>query len=296
MPPKPLSCALPRQKPVATWPMPVRDPAPEERVPFVLASGQMLSAVVRRSVRSRRARLSLSPKGNLVLVIPAAWPLSQARALDSDFLPWLERAWQRFIASCPSPALPERIVLPLAGRDLTVSTGRDLAQGRAASCKAASVVSLEAGAKRILLLELGETLQLFGATGDIALVAEALRRWCRRAATRILPGHLQGLALAHGFAKPGVNVRDQRSRWGSCARTRGAGEAAPCRIQLNWRAILLERPLLDHLCCHELCHMRHMNHSAAYRAELARLSPDWVALERGLSRAWRELPWWALPQ
>ncbi|MDE5878507.1 MAG: M48 family metallopeptidase, partial [Desulfovibrio sp.] len=62
------------------------------------------------------------------------------------------------------------------------------------------------------------------------------------------------------------------------------------------RALLLSRPLLDHLCFHELCHLRHMDHSAAYRAELSRLSPDWARLERGLSRAWRELPWWALPR
>lgn len=274
--------------------MPACDSAPEEKVSFVLASGQALEAKVRRSARSRRPRLSLSPRGSLSLIIPAAWPLSRARALAKDFLPWLERAWPRFAAACPVAALPERILLPLAGRTLSVSTGGDLAQGRAASVKAASSVSLAAGSRRVLLLERGESLHLFGAATDVALGAEALRRWCRAVAARLLPPHLQGLALAHGFESPQVSVRDQRSRWGSCARKRGSGAA--CRIHLNWRAILLERPLLDHLCRHELCHMRHMNHSAAYRAELARLSPMWAELERGLSLAWRELAWWALPQ
>lgn len=268
-------------------------PKPEETVPFVLAGGEVLTATVRRSARSRRPRLSLSPRGALSLVIPAAWPLARARALVPDFLPWLERAWPRFAASRPAPALPESIALPLAGRELAVAVGGDFAAGRAASAGAASLVRLGAGSRRVLLLETGESLRLFGATDDLALCAEALGRWCRAHATRLLPPHLAALAAAHGFAPPRVNVRGQRSRWGSCSR--GRGWAAAPHVQLNWRALLLPRPLLDHLCLHELCHLRHMDHSPAYRAELAAVSPDWARLERGLSRAWRELPFWALP-
>ena len=67
------------------------------------------------------------------------------------------------------------------------------------------------------------------------------------------------------------------------------------RISLNWRALLLPAPLLEHLCWHELCHLRHMNHSAAYRGELARFSPQWPEQEKALNAMWRGLPWWALP-
>lgn len=269
-------------------------PIAEENVPFVLKSGEVLTAMVRRSARSRRPRLSLSPWGGLSLVIPAAWPLSRARALVPDFLPWLERAWPRFAASRPEPALPEKIALPLSGRELAVTPAGDFAAGRAASGEASSLVRVGAGSRRVLLLEMGENLRLFGATDDLALCVLVLQRWCRAGAGRLLPPHLESLASAHGFAPPLVHVRDQRSRWGSCSRGRG-GTAEP-HIQLNWRALLLARPLLDHLCFHELCHLRLMDHSAAYRAELARVSPDWARLERGLSRAWRELPFWALPQ
>jgi len=78
----------------------------------------------------------------------------------------------------------------------------------------------------------------------------------------------------------------------------GAVQTAPSaegRISLNWRALLLPPALLEHLCWHELCHLRHMNHSAAYRAELARFSPHWPQQEKALNAAWRSLPWWALP-
>lgn len=269
-------------------------PKPEENVPFVLKSGEVLTATVRRSARSRRPKLHLSPRGGLSLVIPAAWPLARARALVPDFLPWLERSWPRFSASRPEPALPEKIALPLPGRFLTVAVAGDFAAGRAESREAASLVRLGAGSRRVLLLELGEELRLFGAVDDLGLCAQALGRWCRAEAGRLLPPHVEALTRAHGFAPPLVTVRDQRSRWGSCSRGR-PGSAGQPRVQLNWRALLLPRPLLDHLCFHELCHLRHMDHSPAYRAELARVSPDWAALERGLSRAWRELPFWALP-
>ena len=76
----------------------------------------------------------------------------------------------------------------------------------------------------------------------------------------------------------------------------GTFEHSPAgRISLNWRALLLPLPLLEHLCWHELCHLRHMNHSPAYRAELARYSSNWPKCEKALDLAWRNLPWWALP-
>ena len=270
---------------------------PVERVDFALADGRTLTATVRRSARSRRPRLSLSPRGALVLVIPAAWPLARARSVAPAFLPWLERAWPRFAATLPAPSLPERIALPVAGRVLDVARAGEYAAGRRESQRAATVVRLAANGRRLLLLEVGEGLRLFGATDDVALCALALVRWCRGVAARLLPPHVEALARAHGFAPPVVTVRDQRSRWGSCSRPRGVNKkgADAAHIQLNWRALLLARPLLDHLCLHELCHLRHMDHSPAYRAELARLSPDWATREKGLSRAWRELAWWALP-
>ena len=271
-------------------------PTPEETVPFPLSGGETLVAAVRRSARCRRPRLRGSPRGALVLVSPRDGPPARARRAAPFFLPWLERMWPRFAAARPAPSLPEQVALPLAGRVLAVETAGDLAAGRRQSRGAAAVVRLGAGSRRLVLLEGRETLRLFGAVGDLALCAGALGRWCRGEAARLLPPHVRELALAHGFLPPRVSVRDQRSRWGSCSRPSAAVTAAqPGHIHLNWRALLLERPLLEHLCRHELCHLRRMDHSAAYRAELARLSPDWAMLERGLSRAWRELPWWALP-
>ncbi|MBE6442084.1 MAG: M48 family metallopeptidase [Desulfovibrio desulfuricans] len=282
-------------------------------VNFTLTDGTRLTAGVRLSARARGARLTLDMRGGLQLTVPRRMPPQLLEAHLVRFLPWLERAWRAYRERAPEAALPDRILLPLTGEAFRVETDDDMLAGRRASAETntqAALLLRGAGAQRLLVVEQPALLRLFGAVADTALCARALRRWCRARAARLLPPYLEKLAAQGGFDLCGVTVRDQRSRWGSCSRRpapRSAAEGrteAPCtpaplptgHISLNWRALLLPAPLLEHLCWHELCHLRHMNHSPAYRAELARHSPRWPEREKALNAAWRGLPWWALPE
>ncbi|MBO4301645.1 MAG: M48 family metallopeptidase [Desulfovibrio sp.] len=128
------------------------------------------------------------------------------------------------------------------------------------------------------------------------LCARALQCWCRIKATCCLPAFLERLATKGGFVINNVSVRDQRGRWGSCSTRGNKGASASVNISLNWRTLLLPVPLLEHLCWHELCHLRHMDHSPAYHEELARFSPHWTQYEKALQNVWRDMPWWALPE
>lgn len=316
-------------------------------VDFTLADGTCLTATVRISARARRARLSLLPRGGLVLAIPLGMGPEQLKASLPLFVPWLERTQRNQLRALPAPQLPLQIHLPLTDETFTVTCAGDMAAGRKAAATSLSTRTLQLarGARRVLLIEGAGQLRLFGSVDDMPLCAQALRQWARNKAALLLPPYLEHLAAQSGFALAGVSVRDQRSRWGSCsrlcpdnstaqvrgwhksdrssvldqisARVRGffftppaqgrnkadvsSLRAAQCppsaegRISLNWRALLLPPALLEHLCWHELCHLRHMNHSAAYRAELARFSPHWPQQEKALNAAWRGLPWWALP-
>ena len=324
-------------------------------VEFTLADGTRLTAAVRLSTRSRRAKLSLTPRGGLVLTIPLTMGPAQLQSSLPLFLPWLERARTTLLRRVPAPQLPPSITLPLTGEFFAVVPGGDMAAGRKAATAQTgktATVQVANGARRLLLVESSDQVRLYGAVDDISLCAQALRQWCCKKAARLLPPYLEQLATTEGFALAGVSVRDQSGRWGSCSRLRrgrppqpvaqrsklpqgafgrprsleqlttrirnffstpplpAAYDAAPSfaqsgsalvpahpegRISLNWRALLLPAPLLEHLCWHELCHLRHMDHSPAYREELARFSPQWPAREKALNAAWRSLPWWALP-
>ncbi len=328
-------------------------------VEFPLADGTRLTAAVRISPRARRAKLSLTPRGDLVLTIPLTMGPAQLQSSLPLFLPWLERARTTLLRRLPPPRLPQHIALPLTGEVFAVTPAGDIAAGRKAAAgqnSRTATAQVVSGARRLLLVESVGQVRLYGAVDDVSLCARALRQWCRKKAASLLPPYLEHLAATEGFALAGVSVRDQSGRWGSCSRVRRGrnpqpprlpqrssqislrknfgrprsldqlttrilnffstpprpaaadtalpvlqGKHAPApanpegRISLNWRALLLPMPLLEHLCWHELCHLRHMTHSPAYRAELARFSPQWPEREKALNAAWRGLPWWALP-
>ncbi len=87
----------------------------------------------------------------------------------------------------------------------------------------------------------------------------------RALAARELPSRLFELARLHGFEVASVRVRNQRTRWGSCSPSG--------RISLNWRLVQVPPAVRDYVLLHELTHLRHLNHSARFWRELARLCP-----------------------
>jgi predicted metal-dependent hydrolase len=95
---------------------------------------------------------------------------------------------------------------------------------------------------------------------------------------------LRTLATQMAVRPARLQVRCQRSRWGSCSRR--------ATISLN-ACLLFQRPeVLRYLMVHELSHLRHMNHSAHFWAEVGRHEPDWKALDRELLQSWVRVPSW----
>lgn len=88
----------------------------------------------------------------------------------------------------------------------------------------------------------------------------------RRCAAEVLPARLKDLAHRHRLKPHGVQIRDQQQRWGSCSETGS--------ISLNWRLILLPPRVQDHVLLHELAHLQHFDHSAAFHQFLGRLDPN----------------------
>jgi predicted metal-dependent hydrolase len=62
-----------------------------------------------------------------------------------------------------------------------------------------------------------------------------------------------------------INVRDTRSRWGSCS---GRGS-----LSFSWRLIFAPEPVLDYVVAHEVAHLVEMNHGPRFWALVERLAP-----------------------
>jgi predicted metal-dependent hydrolase len=81
---------------------------------------------------------------------------------------------------------------------------------------------------------------------------------------------VQALAAIAGLVPPRFFLSSAMARWGSCNTRR--------EVRLAWRLVKAPPELVDYVVCHELAHLRHMNHSSAFWAEVARQCPDYQRL------------------
>lgn len=85
-------------------------------------------------------------------------------------------------------------------------------------------------------------------------------------------------ALTHKLGKPCSKIRlaDPKTRWGSCSHT-GV-------LSFSWRIIMAPPSVLYYLVAHEVAHLQHMNHSAAFWRCVAMLDPNWKSAEHWLKK------------
>ena len=93
-------------------------------------------------------------------------------------------------------------------------------------------------------------------------------------AKEIIPERVAHLAPLVGVRCGNITIRSQRTRWGSCS----------SKGNLNFNCLLVLTPpeVIDYVVVHELCHLKEMNHSAAFWAHVERVIPDWAARRKWL--------------
>ena len=79
-----------------------------------------------------------------------------------------------------------------------------------------------------------------------------------------------------GVQAGSIRFREMVSRWGSCQPVTG-------HITLNLRLGLVPPECMEYVLVHELCHLLHPDHSAAFHDEMTCLMPDWEARKKRLN-------------
>ncbi len=225
---------------------------------------------VRVSDRARRARLTVTARDGLVVVVPRGWRGDAATLVDARSA-WAHEALSRVAerrslhVAGPAALLPKRVELRAACESLTVVySGPAAAPARARRAADTVVVS---------------------GNGDPAARLAALERWLARAARDVLVPRVHALAAHHGLEPGVVRVRRVRSRWGSCS-SRG-------NVSLSRNLAFLPTHLVDALILHELAHLAHLDHSHRFHAHLATLDPEAREHHHELRTAGRFVPVWA---
>jgi predicted metal-dependent hydrolase len=98
-------------------------------------------------------------------------------------------------------------------------------------------------------------------------VRRAVVRWYKRIAHEYLGERVRALSQAARLAPPALVISSAMGRWGSCNTRR--------EVRLAWRLMKAPADLVDYVICHELAHLRHMNHSNAFWTEVERQCPDY---------------------
>jgi predicted metal-dependent hydrolase len=212
------------------------------------------SIVFERSARARNYRLTLRRDGTAVATIPVRGSEREARRFVEEHREWLERARAR------------QRHRPRAAEVWAVGTHvlwrGELREIRVAAAGEKPQVCLAADVFRVAQLE-----------GDLRPTLEA--HFARRARAE-LPARTWELSALTGMEIKHVSVRNQRSRWGSCS--------ANGTISLNWRLVQTPDFVRDYIIFHELMHLREMNHSSRFWAQVEQVCPDWRDAERWIKR------------
>lgn len=108
---------------------------------------------------------------------------------------------------------------------------------------------------------------------DPALFESRLLRFFKDQAREELIDRVATHAVTLDVKPVKIQVKELRSRWGSCS--------VDGVLSFSWRVILAPPFVLDYLAAHEVAHLREMNHSRRFWAQVKRCMPDF---ERG--REW----------
>jgi len=95
-------------------------------------------------------------------------------------------------------------------------------------------------------------------------------------AVEYIPKRVKYYAEKENFVYNNITIKNLVSRWGSCS-TKG---------NLNFNCLLMLTPdyVIDYIVVHELCHLREMNHSEKFWAEVEKIMPDYQRAELWLKQ------------
>jgi len=102
----------------------------------------------------------------------------------------------------------------------------------------------------------------------------AFQAWYKKQARAVLTERAGYFARKHGFEIEKIRITSARTRWGSCS--------AKKTLSFTWRLVMAPPEVVDYVVVHELCHLRELNHSRAFWAQVEAILPDYKGKRKWL--------------
>ncbi len=220
---------------------------------------------MRLSKRASRPRITISPRGLVELV----WPHRLSQRLVSSMLQehqqWVLRQLRGLEGRSMVVLPPEQIHLQAIDQTWSL-----VYQAQAEKC--------------LTFVEDDATLNMIGDVQEKEAMRKLLCVWVKEKGAQHLKPWLLKEAQRMGLEYTSVSIRLQKKRWGSCS--------AKKRINLNAGLLFLPDFLVHHVLIHELSHLKHLNHSASFWAEVKKFDQDYMTNRKLLHHHAQKVPTW----
>ncbi|MGL1891161.1 MAG: M48 family metallopeptidase [Spirochaetaceae bacterium] len=104
-----------------------------------------------------------------------------------------------------------------------------------------------------------------------------LNKWYREQAREILTNLTDKYTIMMKLEYNKIFIKEQKTRWGSCS--------GKNNLNYNWKVILTDIKLIEYLVIHEVCHLKHLDHSTKFWNLVATLDPEFKKHKNMLQEA-----------
>ena len=226
--------------------------SPDDETRRTVLAGVEVPYSVRRSDRARRARVDVDLRG-VTVVVPRGATVDPEDLLSANAA-WVVEKSAEFAdrrEDVPERRFEAGATFPLRGEPHEVVVER----------RSRSAVGARTDG--------GGTLRLARHHVEETSIRRALECLYRREAREAFEAVAGRFARRMGVDYRRIEVRNQRTRWGSCSSTG--------TLSLNWRLVMGPPEVLEYVVVHELAHLEEPNHSAAFWSLVEGQLPDYEA-------------------
>ncbi len=224
--------------------------------------------IVHRKPYLRHIRFYVKPNDTIFVIAPLNRPIDLIKKEISEHKLWIENCKQkfktlkdkfpmkRFVNGESFPILGEKFLLKIESADFK---------------------------KPFLQMDLDQLIFYYplhwdqkAKTEKQDLLKKHLKKFYYDMAVTHLNQRLRILSEKLQLFPKSLTFRNQKTRWGSCS--------SEGRLNLNWKLIAFDSLLIDYVIIHELCHLKHPNHSSKFWTLVESFCPNYKILNKKLNQ------------
>ncbi len=233
-------------------------------MPILTVGKTKIPYTIRRSDRAKRNRIVVTPEG-VEVVAPIGRVDDDVEAFVYSRRRWVHDEREKMQENMATSPWPEHFVsgakIPYRGRRMLLRVTLVLSD------------CFVTGYRNGFEVKVPHT---FPPEERDRAIKHTLTMWLRQRVRTDAETFVRRYSKGLGQTPKDVRIKDQKHIWGSCGKDN--------IINLNWRLIFMPKAILEYAVVHELCHLKHRNHSTQFWAQVKTLLPDYEARKTWLEK------------